>query len=265
MRLRYNAFESNIRMGLHDMRKDGHFFDVTLICEDGQIQAHKLIMAACSPFFKKIFQCNPHPHPLLYLKDITVSHLQSVLDFMYHGEVFIVQENIDSFLAVAQELKVKGLTMPQDTSFPSSKPAPPKPVSPSNDDAHQEMTGHCVKKELMYPIQQIPEQSLETDMNDNGMIVKKEHYGETKAVQTEDKDIKTMKDLDQYIQSQTGNWKDQGKCKLCGKNYTRKEGVREHLAYKHFSHLFDKFTCQICGKNLSCKLAYANHMKSKHP
>ena len=265
LRIRYNAFESNIREELHDIRNDGDFFDVTLVCEDGQIQAHKLVISACSPFFKKIFQCNPQPHPLLYLKDITIGHLQSVLDFMYHGEIFIFQENIDSFLAVAQELKVKGLTMSQDTSFPSRRPTPPKLVWPSNEKVNRDiMDQSCVKKKPMHLIQQIPEHSSETEMNDNDEIAMEKYYGNDEA-QTEDQDVKTMRDLDQYIQSETGKNKGQAKCKFCDKTFSRKENVREHLAYKHFNHIFNKYTCQICGKNLGSKLAYVNHAKKKHP
>ena len=131
-RLRYNAFENTIRDGLRDMRKDGDFFDVTLVCEDGQLQAHKLVISACSQFLKKILQLNPHPLPLIYLKDINFSNLQSIIDFMYHGEVFISQDNLEPFLKLAQDLKVKGLTIPQDTLSPSLKSVSPKLVLPSS-------------------------------------------------------------------------------------------------------------------------------------
>ena len=38
---------------------------------------------------------------------------------MYHGEVNIAQEDLSSFLAVAQDLKVKGLTQPPASSTPT--------------------------------------------------------------------------------------------------------------------------------------------------
>ena len=39
--------------------------------------------------------------------------LQAVLNFMYHGEVNVAQEDLNSFLAVAEDLRVKGLTQNQ--------------------------------------------------------------------------------------------------------------------------------------------------------
>ena len=66
--LRWNDFESHISGSLKDIRDARDFFDVTLVCEEEQLQAHKVIISACSPFFRNILQRNPHQHPLVYLK-----------------------------------------------------------------------------------------------------------------------------------------------------------------------------------------------------
>ena len=111
--LRWNDFESNISFAFRELREDKDFFDVTLACDDEQISAHKVILSACSPFFRNVLRRNSHPNPLLYLKGVRFSDLQSVLNFMYNGEVNVAQEELNSFLAVAEELKVKGLTQNQ--------------------------------------------------------------------------------------------------------------------------------------------------------
>ena len=109
--LRWNDFESNVCSGFKDIREDQDFLDVTLACGDNkQIQAHKVILSACSPFFRCILKNNPHQHPLLYLKGVKYEEVKSVLDFMYYGEVNVAQEDLSSFLSVAKELEVKGLT-----------------------------------------------------------------------------------------------------------------------------------------------------------
>jgi len=108
--LRWNDFESNISVAFRELREEKDFFDVTLACEDSQVQAHKVILSACSPFFRSVLRRNPHQHPLLYLRGIKYQQIIAVLDFMYQGEVNIAQEELNSFLAVAEELKVKGLT-----------------------------------------------------------------------------------------------------------------------------------------------------------
>ena len=85
--LRWNDFESNISKSFREIREDKDLFDCTLSCGSKQVQAHKLILSACSPFFKAVFKQNPHNHPLLYLKGISYDDLQAILQFMYHGEV----------------------------------------------------------------------------------------------------------------------------------------------------------------------------------
>jgi hypothetical protein len=109
--LRWNDFEKNISGAFRELREDKDFFDVTLACEDSdQLLAHKVILSACSPFFRTVLRRNPHQHPLLYLKGVKYTDLQSVLNFMYHGEVNVAQDELNSFLAVAEDLRVKGLT-----------------------------------------------------------------------------------------------------------------------------------------------------------
>jgi len=125
--LRWNDFETNISSAFREIREDKDFFDVTLACDNEQIQAHKVILSACSPFFRTILRRNQHSNPLLYLKGVRFTDLTSVLNFMYHGEVNVAQEELNSFLAVAEELKVKGLTQ-----GPTTGPPPPSPSPQSN-------------------------------------------------------------------------------------------------------------------------------------
>jgi len=124
--LKWNDFETNISSAFCELRDDKDFFDVTLACDDEQIQAHKVILSACSPFFRNILRRNPHQNPLLYLKGVKFTDLQSVLNFMYHGEVNVAQEELNSFLAVAEDLRVKGLT--QNNSKKSKTKDIPSPL-----------------------------------------------------------------------------------------------------------------------------------------
>jgi len=130
--LRWNDFESNISVAFRELRDDKDFFDVTLACDDEQISAHKVILSACSPFFRNILRRNPHQHPLLYLKGVKYTDLQSVLNFMYHGEVNVAQEELNSFLAVAEDLRVKGLTQNQGGGGSvARRPKSPPVIKPS--------------------------------------------------------------------------------------------------------------------------------------
>jgi len=74
-----------------ELREERDFFDVTIVCEDNQIQAHKVILSACSTFFRNLLRRNPHQHPLLYLKGVKYKDILSILNFMYNGEISIPQ------------------------------------------------------------------------------------------------------------------------------------------------------------------------------
>nr|ACO13058.1 Broad-complex core protein isoform 6 [Lepeophtheirus salmonis] len=114
--LRWNEFESSIKHGFSVLRSDKDFFDVTLACGFHQIKAHKLILSTCSAFFRTLIKSVPHQHPLLYLRGVDFNNLESVLCFMYSGEVRVNPEDLDQFLSLAQELQVNGLMQDQSSS-----------------------------------------------------------------------------------------------------------------------------------------------------
>ena len=107
--LRWNDFESNLSEGLRSFRSANNFCDVTLACEDNQVQAHKVILSASSDFFKKVLTSNVHQHPLLYLKGVRMSDLEAIISYIYHGETNVALGELDTFLEVATDLQIKGL------------------------------------------------------------------------------------------------------------------------------------------------------------
>ena len=111
--MQWNGFGSHLSEAFKDIREDKDLLDVTLACEDRQIEAHKLILSACSTYFRSLFKLNPHNHPLLYLRGVKFKELVGILNFIYLGQVSVAEEDLNSFLAVAAELKIRGLTQPQ--------------------------------------------------------------------------------------------------------------------------------------------------------
>ena len=90
--------------------------DVTLACEDGkQMEAHKVVLAATSPFFLDLLKKNKHPHPLIYMKGTKSDSLAAMLDFFCRGKANVSQENLEDFLLLADELKLKGLSGLEDS------------------------------------------------------------------------------------------------------------------------------------------------------
>ena len=135
--LQWNDFQENIKGAFGNFRKDENFNDVTLVCEDGQqVEAHKVILAVSSPFFQKLLGRNKHPHPLVYMKGIEFDHLLAILDFLYCGEANVLEKKLDSFLAIAEDLQLRGLMGKSDEKVEDRDAAeellPPKLLPSSN-------------------------------------------------------------------------------------------------------------------------------------
>merc|ERR1712112_338379 len=113
--LKWNDFYSNASKSFSTFRNEEYLHDVTLVSDDhNKVPAHKLVLSACSEYFKDIFQNNQHSHPLLCLDGISSSDLKNILDYIYNGQVEIYQDNLDRFLVVAQRLKLEGLSKEND-------------------------------------------------------------------------------------------------------------------------------------------------------
>ena len=57
-------------------------------------QGHKVILSACSPYFKRILKDNPCRHPVLILNDMEVEVLEALMTYMYHGTVSVPQNKL---------------------------------------------------------------------------------------------------------------------------------------------------------------------------
>ena len=125
--LSWDKFEANLKQSYAGLREAPDFSDVTLVCTDGdEIEAHKVILATASPFFFNMLHTDKHPHPRIYMKGMKLTKLSYIVDFIYHGEVSVAQQDISQFLELAEELKLKGLSKT------------PHATSKENEDLHQE-------------------------------------------------------------------------------------------------------------------------------
>ena len=109
--LKWNDFQSTVLQSFKSIRRDKDFLNVTLVTDDEiQIEAHKVILAASSPFLGDILKKSPHKHPLIYLSGISSINLSLILDYVYFGQVQLLQEQLDDFLLASSKLKISGLT-----------------------------------------------------------------------------------------------------------------------------------------------------------
>lgn len=107
--LQWNNFQPNLAAGFQDLLQEETMVDVTLAVEGKYLQAHKIVLSVSSSYFKDLFKINPCRHPIVILKDIGYQEMATMLDFMYKGEVAVLEKDMAAFLRLAEILKVRGL------------------------------------------------------------------------------------------------------------------------------------------------------------
>ena len=108
--LKWDAFQSNVSNSFAILRNEDYLHDVTIVTDDNeQVEAHKLVLSACSEYFKNIFKTKKHSHPLLCLEGVSSKDIQNLMDYIYNGELHLFQEDLDRFLSLAQRFKLEGL------------------------------------------------------------------------------------------------------------------------------------------------------------
>ncbi|XP_052890326.1 modifier of mdg4-like isoform X33 [Anopheles moucheti] len=119
----WNNFNSNLSAGFHESLQRGDLVDVTLAAEGQLVQAHRLVLSVCSPYFRKMFNQMPkNQHAFVFLKDVTHAALQDLIQFMYCGEVNVKQDALPAFISTAEALQIKGLTETGDSAPSQQSP-----------------------------------------------------------------------------------------------------------------------------------------------
>ncbi|XP_037086615.1 longitudinals lacking protein-like, partial [Pollicipes pollicipes] len=131
--LKWHSFSSTIQGVFRRLLENSAFADVTLAVENQTLQCHRLVLSACSTYFETLLTNHPHPHPIIILHDIPHIVAQALVKFMYSGEIRLPQNQLPSFLKVAETLRIKGLTETDghsaDRCLDASQPPPLIPAT----------------------------------------------------------------------------------------------------------------------------------------
>ena len=239
--LQWKDFKENVNGAFGRLRNDREFTDVTLACEDGQqMEAHKVILAASSPFFGEILQKNRHPHPLIYLKGIQSKHMLAVLDFLYYGESNVLEEDLESFLAITEDLRLKGFT--EQKQIPINKVVDEK--GKYDKDASEENTKKSSQPPSL-PNQQDRSKLQALQEKVNAMMEKTDNPVFT-GKQASDG---TSNEEKVYI------------CKMCGKE-GRVTQISNHIETNHLQGI--SIPCGFCGKVFTTRNALTIHQTLIH-
>jgi len=226
----------------------GEFLDVTLVCDDDdQVEAHKLVLSAASPFFRKILQRNPHSHPLLYLRGASKKDIQALVIFIYSGETQVMQDELESFMSLANNLQIQGLvgeyldvTEDNNDEFVSHKEVMNSAYK-SAESTIEELTKCDADSEKNRVISQIDDEisvekseriiriTSEYDRILSDLVYRKERRwmcNECPSYKTENKHH-AIDHAERHIKGFALE------CKFCDKTFTRKKSVRQHMGREH--------------------------------
>ena len=238
--LKWNDYQSNWNKSLSQLRKDTDFVDVTLISEDKvKFSAHKVLLSSCSNMFKFIFKENNNANPLLYLGGISSMNLDFILDYIYHGEVNIYQEQLDSFLESAQKLEIEGLIGQEGVA----------------EETHQE-----IREEVDLPAD---EAKPLVRIQESKEVVTRRQYKRPSNSDASKIDVTsfTSEEIEEKIkelhQKMDGMWT----CMVC--DYTSKfsTSVRKHVE-KHIDGL--SYSCNLCNKEFRFVNSLNSHKSLFH-
>ncbi|XP_031842074.1 uncharacterized protein LOC116431161 isoform X2 [Nomia melanderi] len=110
--LSWGEFNSSLASAVQLLRGHGDLVDVTLAAGGRSFPAHKIVLCAASPFLLDLLKSTPCQHPVVMLAGIGADDLESLLEFVYRGEVSVEPSQLPSLLQAAHCLCIHGLTPP---------------------------------------------------------------------------------------------------------------------------------------------------------
>ena len=261
--LKSNDHQLNSDSIFKKLRTDSDFTDVTLVCEDGdKIEAHKYILSAFSPIFQKMLQQSKHTHPMIYLRGLKNATLTSLLDFIYNGEAYINQENVDNFLTIGQDLQLLGLSQ-KVTNNPIFSPEIQTCSTPKN---LKKISGQREEKNQKDSIEhtnnkvEIEDISEELNVSAESISLLQESADEDFRTSNSSQ-LETNKWINDSIESMIEQVDTYWRCKTCGKISQTKSRLKQHME-RHVGGI--QYPCNLCEKTFKSRPCYYMHKSRVH-
>ena len=208
---------------------------------------------------QKYSRKNKHPHPLIYLRGFQSKDFSSILDFIYFGEANVYQECLDSFLAIAEEIKLKGLigqTSSERTLEKQEMPGYSEPAKMSKDLFTTSITAN--KRES------ITSDTEALDKLSKELVVQEQSGTNLQAL---DEKVRSMMEKGEKMipaGKRANGTPIQARlsiCKVCGKegHWNR---IRDHIESNHLEGI--SISCDFCEKTLSSRNSLQLHKRRFH-
>lgn len=119
LRLRWNSHVESLQQLFESLLEQQLFVDVTLACEGGSLRAHRVMLSACSSYFRRVLHEAGTKSPVIIMRDVPRSEMDQILQFIYRGEIHVPEASLPSLLRTARLLEIRGLS--DDLEKPASE------------------------------------------------------------------------------------------------------------------------------------------------
>ena len=255
--LKWTNFPANTSKTFAQLRKEKEFLDVTLVSSDRKhVSAHRVVLSACSDYFKTILKLNKQGSPILCLENVSYQELSYVVDYIYNGEVNLEEKYLERFLSIAERFNIEGLQVNKDEEK-HEKVSKHQPTVPALKIQEQERS-HFLSFDH---ITNVPDPEVFT--LDNGLDDIEDEKPKHTSIKTTIKHsinsevFSNIEELDEKIRTYLTKIPGRGyECNECKKNSKDFSHAKEHVEI-HFEGL--SFPCQFCDKMLKSRHAFRKH------
>ena len=213
------SFSDCVGNTLKNLMESSSFYDVTLVCDDyTKIKTHKVVLTSTSSLFKDILKDDKNISEI-FLLGIRSSDLESILKFIYVGEVYVHQKALCNFVSTARNLEFKEIV---------------KTVKESRNEIVETLqhSNSTIKVEKITEVYLKEEQELITDYEVCQEVLSE--HSSTEEVHQEDK-----------IQPSE---EDKFKCDECGTMLANAVGYQKHKKYMHSGTFYPCDQCDYKAK-----------------
>lgn len=114
----------NMRSMFSTLYTDELLSDVTLCCRNGTLKAHKVVLAAISPYFRKVFVETCRQNAVFIMHGVDFPQLKSLIELIYVGCIDLPSDEYRLVCDLADSLEVKGVLI-DDVEADESEAASP--------------------------------------------------------------------------------------------------------------------------------------------
>ena len=273
LKLEAKGLTSSSECLLQVILTEGSFHDVTLACGDhGLLGAHKVVLAARSRLFRRIFKDPTVQQPFMTFPDTSMAELTFAVQFLYLGRVEVDMAEAGGFLQLLKYLEVEGITQQEEQKEETNNP---EEVQPQIEKVEQE------GNELMRKDGDVEEEDNErySELHSSEMNTYKAsfEFDEEEVFEGKQAMFKECGMCD-YKAKSNSDWLEHVKtvhkhrlsvlrkkvkiCNLCDYQTRNARSLVSHKIAKH--NIGPRYQCDKCEKSYSVKQSWRDHVKYVH-